>query len=285
MQIRTREDLRRYRWQALVAGMVTAALVYALLNTFALTRWEAVGFVRIGQTIGANWLDTAGQGEVGAANTMSEVLLMPVSLTVEQIRHPSFRDKVLGKIKRGGASPAGGAKDENYRVRNLVSGNIEIRARAPSRDRAQELIHQVVAELKLSHDAIYRERIARISSEKERVELRLREIIRSSQVQERRALSAESQTPGDPLPERGGAKELTAHLLEAYRYVLEERLDRSLTYPTDLFIPVHAPIEPVEPNWVMLGVYSLLSGVLATFVVVALSLSPLTGYLRKGEED
>ena len=131
MQTLTRAHLCRHRWPALVAGVVTAVFIYALLYNFSFTRWEAVGVVRVGATIGANRLDTKSQGDAGTANTMPGFLLVPVSATVEHIRHPSFRDKVLGEIKRCNASQAGDAKDRYYRVRELVSGNIEIRARAP----------------------------------------------------------------------------------------------------------------------------------------------------------
>lgn len=74
---------------------------------------------------------------------------------------------------------------------------------------------------------------------------------------------------------------VSVHMLEAYRHVLEERLDRSLTYPTDLFTPVVVPVDPVEPNWVMHGIYSLLAAVLAAIAV----LGSFGLYLRKGEEN
>lgn len=285
MQMQINEGLRRYHWPALVAGVLTALLVYALLNTFALTRWEAIGVIRIGKTIGANWLDTEGSGKTGTTNTMSEDLLMQSLLTVEYMRHPSFGEKIRERINRGPASQIGGRVDESYRVRQLVSGNIEIRARATSRERAQEFINQAVAELKSSHDEIYRERIARIGSEIERVEKRLQEIIRSKPAQERRVLSATPKAHGERLSESESERDVSVHLLEAYRHVLEERLDRSLTYPTDLFTPVVVPVDPVEPNWVMHGIYSLLSGVLAALAVVVVSLSSLAVYLHKGEEN
>lgn len=281
MQTRTREAHCRYRWLALIAGMVTAVFVYALLNASASIQWEAIGVVRIGKTVGANWLDTNGSGEVGTANTMLGVFLLPVSHTIELMRHPSFKDKVLGQ----GGSDGSPVADESYRVRELVSENIEIRVRAPTRKRAQELIYKIVAELKSSHDAIYRERISRITSEKERVESRLRAIGRLNKKQDRQGLSSAPKFTGEILSARGPEMEMSAHLLEAYRHVLEERLDRSLSYPTDLFLPVDAPRAPIAPNWVMLGIYSLLSGVLATLAVLAVSLNWFSGYGFKGEEN
>ena len=268
MQLRIKASLLRYRWPTLSAGVLAAVLVYALLNTLALTRWEAIGVIRVGKTIGANWLDTEGSGKTVGTNTMPEVLLMPVPLTIELIRHPSFKDKVLEKVKRDSASQGAGVAEESYRVRELMSGNIEIRARATSRERAQEFINQAVAELKSSHDEIYRERISRIKLEIERVEKRQREIIRSKPAQERRSPLAISKADSERLSEKGSERDVSAHLLEAYRHVLDERLDRSLTYPTDLFTPVTVPIAPVEPNWIMHGIYSLLSGVLVALAVL-----------------
>lgn len=167
MQMQTKEVLRRCRWAVLVAGVLTALFVYIFLNAFALTRWEAIGVVRIGQTIGANWLDTEGKAE--SISTMPQVLLMQPLLVVEYMRHPSFGLKIQERMNRSFSSQDGGGAHDSYRVRQLVSGNIEIRMRATSRGRAEEFINQAVAELKVSHDAIYRERIARIDSEIQRV--------------------------------------------------------------------------------------------------------------------
>ena len=285
MQLRIREGLSRYRWPIVVSGVVTAVLVYALLNTIALTRWEAIGVIRIGKTIGANWLDMDDSGKTNTTKTMPEVLLMAPLHVVEYMRHPSFKDKVLKRINQGSASQFGSEAGDSYRVRQLVSGNIEIRARAISRARAQEFVNQAVAELKSSHDEIYRERISRIGLEKERVEKRLQEITRSKPAQDTRALSVVPRGHGERLSEKGSEREESVHLLQAYRHVLEERLDRSLTYPTDLFTPVVVPIDPVEPNWMMHGIYSLLAGVLASLMVVMVSLSPFAVGSRKGEEN
>ncbi len=281
MQMQIKEVLRRYRWIVLVAGVFTILFVYIFLNAFALTRWEAIGVVRIGQTVGANWLDAEGKAE--SRNTMPQVFLMQPLLAVEYIRHPSFGLKIQERMSRSHPSQNGGGAHDSYQVRQLVSGNIEIRVRATSRGRAEEFIKQAVAELKVSHDELYRERIARIDSEIKRVEKRLQGFIRSKPAQERQVVSVTRKGPGELLVERENESEMaaSAHMLEAYRHVLEERLDRSLTYPTDLFRPVVVPVDPVEPNWVMHSVYSLLSGVLTALVV----LGSFAVYLRKGEED
>lgn len=280
MQMQTKKILRRSRWVVLVAGVLTALFVYIFLNAIALTRWEAIGVVRIGQTVGANWLDTEGKAE--GINTMPQVLLMQPLLVVEYMRHPSFGLKIQERMNRSHSSQNGGGAHDSFQVRQLVSGNIEIRVRAISRGRAEELINQVVAELKLSHDEVYLERIARIDSEIQRVEKRLQEFNRSKPAQARQVVPTSTKGVGEFLVEREeNEMAVSAHMLEAYRHVLNERLDRSLTYPTDLFTPVVVPDKPIEPNWVMNGIYSLLAGVL---VAVAM-LGSFGLYLRRGEEN
>jgi hypothetical protein len=285
MKSRISLGIRRSLWPALVVGVVAAVLVYVFLSAFAFTRWEAIGVVRIGQTIGTDWLNAEAKDAADAKSIKPEILLMPISLTAEYMRHPSFGEKVKARIGRCSPSQEMDVGSVSYWVRRLISGNIEIRARATSRECAQEFIKQAVAELKSSQDEIYRERMARIELEMERVELRLQEINRLKPAQERQGLSTAPKSHGERLSDRGSERAVSVHLLEAYRHVLEERFDRSLSYPTDLFTPVVVSAQPVEPNWMMHGIYSFLSGVMAAFTVFAVRLSIFAGYLRKGEEN
>ena len=263
----------RNRYRVLLFGFGIALLTFLGLYLTTTPQWEARGAIRLGR------VPILGVADVRVE--MTPVMLTPVMLTpvvpatavMEILKQPSFLQDVVKAEANGFASV-----QEPLRVRMLPSGHIEVKARAPSRERAAQYLDGIMKNLKLSHDKLFERRVSVVKGELQRID---RQLAANQVIQGRSIALLDNALRSTPsLPDLLLLNILTQQSeridrLTDYKVRLEDSVAPLNNFPTDFFGKIEVSDEPVSPNKL---IYAILSFFVGLFTAIAIV---LTMYLKE----
>nr|WP_041296571.1 hypothetical protein [Janthinobacterium sp. Marseille] len=250
------EVFLRNKYKTLLSFIGVAITTFFFSYHFVVPQWEAQAVIRIARLP---------KIDVDRGDIKVEPLESVVKV-IERMRQPLFLQDAL---KIGQVSPE--QIVDAPRLRELASGNIEIKVRGGTKQEALHYLDAILATLKIDHDKIYQERMNAIRADLSRIETHL-------------LLDKMLQKNGTPLLNKGLDKTISTNELlllnilmqsmermenlSNYKVRLQESLNSLQTYPTDFLGGVKASDNFVYPSKLLFAIFSLFIGIFFAFVIL-----------------